>query len=574
MLRLCDNRAMMLTMRIAGFRIRSREKWLTSSDGFLRLGKRVFGFRPFHLESKSTIQYGTNCRCKHLWLQQLSRFILFKMRARSGTIGTSGVSHLTSKSKNTSGTSFDGKPLQQNNLACPTLFKITVSGETVETAADLLGRLLLPARLWLNGAMKIIAADHVLPISSGPIANGAVVIDGAKIAAVGTRNEIERQFPGIETQDFGEAAIMPGMVNCHSHLEITSMRGALDDVEHDFSAWLLKLNALRAGLSDDDIRAAAIDGAMEGARAGVTCFGDIGRLGHAGVNALRSVGLRGIVFQETDFSPDNRTAGDDFLKLAAKFELLKNEETELVRVGLSPHSPYTVGSRLFELIAQYAIINRVPLTIHAAESLDEHELMTQGTGFFTSVYEKYGVEWESPHCTPIEYLERLGVLSTQPLLAHCVTVSGSDIAKIAANGAKIAHCPKSNAKFGHGYAPFEAFLNAGIAVGLGSDSVASNNTCDLLEESRFAALSARNREGNERFISAKEMLETATLGGAKALGLDGQIGTLESGKQADIIVISLANIAQQPVSDVHTALVFASNARDVVMTLVSGRRIH
>lgn len=422
--------------------------------------------------------------------------------------------------------------------------------------------------------MKIIAADHVLPISSGPIERGAVAIDGTRIAAVGTRDAIEAQFPGIEIDDFGEAAIMPGMVNCHSHLEITSMRGSLDDVEHDFSAWLLKLNGLRANLSDDEICAAAVDGAMEGARAGVTCFGDIGRLGHAGVHALKTVGLRGVVFQETEFSPDNRTADDDFLKLAERFELMKSEETELVRVGLSPHSPYTVGSRLFELIAQYAIINRVPLTIHAAESMDEHELMTRGTGFFSSVYEKYGVDWHSPHCSPIEYLERLGVLSTQPLLAHCVVVSESDIERIAANGAKIAHCPKSNAKFGHGYAPFEQFLDAGISVGLGSDSVASNNTCDMLEESRFALLAARNREGSQRFLSPKEVLETATLGGAKSLGLDHLIGSLESGKQADIVLVSLDHPAIQPVGDVHAALVFSANARDVVMTMVAGNIVY
>lgn len=421
--------------------------------------------------------------------------------------------------------------------------------------------------------MKILAADHVLPISSDPITRGAVVIDGDKIVAVGTFDEITKQFSNVEVEDLGEAAIMPGMVNCHSHLEITSMRGALDDVEHDFSAWLLRLNGLRADLSDDDIRATAVNGAIEGARAGVTCFGDIGRMGHAGVHALKTVGLRGVVFQETEFSPDNRTADDDFLKLAAKFEELKGEETELVTVGLSPHSPYTVGSRQFELIAQYAILNRVPLSIHAAESMNEHDLLTKGTGFFTSVYEKFGVEWQSPHCSPIEYLTRLGVLSTQPLLAHCVTVSDSDIQKIAANGAKIAHCPKSNAKFGHGYAPFEAFIDAGIAVGLGSDSVASNNTCDLLEESRFASLSARNRTGSTRFISAKEMLETATLGGAKALGLDHLIGTFERGKQADIAVISLKNIAQQPINDIHTAIIFASNSRDVIATFVNGVRL-
>lgn len=422
--------------------------------------------------------------------------------------------------------------------------------------------------------MQIHSAEYVLPITSKPIVQGAVAIDGSMITAIGKLNELQKQFPGASISEHGKAAILPGFVNCHSHLEITSMRGALDDVEYDFRSWLLKLNGLRAELTDDDICAAAVAGAVEGSRAGVTCFGDIGRMGHAGVAALKQVGLRGVVFQETEFSPDNRTADDDFLKLATKYEQLKAEETNLVRVGISPHSPYTVGSRLFELIAQYAILNRVPLTIHAAESADEAELLAHGTGLFSGFYEKFGLEWHSPHCTPIEYLERLGVLSTQPLLAHCVRVSDSDMSKINTNGAKIAHCPKSNAKFGHGYAPFEAFLDAGITVGLGSDSVASNNVCDLLEESRFAALIARNREGNKRFITAKEMLETATLGGAKALGLDAEIGSLEPGKQADLAVISLSNPAQQPVRDIHTALVFASNARDVILTMVAGREIY
>ena len=153
-------------------------------------------------------------------------------------------------------------------------------------------------------------------------------------------------------------------------------------------------------------------------------------------------------------------------------------------------------------------------------------------------------------------------------------MSAGDIERIAANGAAIAHCPKSNAKFGHGYAPLEAFWDAGIAVGLGSDSVASNNVCDLLEESRFAALATRNRDGSTRFAAARDLLEAATIGGARALGLDHLIGTLESGKQADIAVISLENIAQQPVSDIHAALVFSSNARDVAMTMVAGNRVY
>ena len=189
------------------------------------------------------------------------------------------------------------------------------------------------------------------------------------------------------------------------------------------------------------------------------------------------------------------------------------------------------------------------------------------------MYEKFDVEWSSPHCTPIEYLERLGVLSTRPLLAHCVKVSASHISKIKANGASIAHCPKSNAKFGHGAAPFEQFLDAEIAVGLGSDSVASNNICDMLEEGRFASLTARNRDGGERFISAEEILRTATLGGAAAMGMEAQIGSLEAGKQADIAVISLSKAAQQPLNNIHAALVFSSNARDVIATYVAGNLI-
>lgn len=422
--------------------------------------------------------------------------------------------------------------------------------------------------------MKILTADHVLPITGEPISGGAVAIDGEDIVAVGLANEMRARYADVEVTEFGNAAILPGFVNCHSHLEITAMRGRLDAAEHDFRSWLLKLNELRAAMSDEEIEEAAFRGAVEGREAGVTCFGDIGRSGKAGLRAMKRAGLRGILFQETEFSPDNRTAEDDFKTLIAKFEKLQGEATDLVSAGLSPHAPYTVGSMLFEMIAQFSIINRVPITIHAAESANETELMTRGTGFFTEVYERFGVEWASPHCTTIEYLERLGVLSARPLLAHCVAVTESDIGRIAANGARIAHCPKSNAKFGHGFAPFESFLDAGIAVGLGSDSVASNNLCDILEEARFASLAARNRPGSERFIGPREMLRVATLGGAEALGLNDMIGSLEAGKKADLAVISLDAAAQNPIGDVEAALVFSTSGRDTLATYVNGEPIY
>lgn len=422
--------------------------------------------------------------------------------------------------------------------------------------------------------MKILTADHVLPISSPPIRDGFVAIDGDTIHAIGERAEIGSRFGDAEAIELGNAAILPGFVNSHSHLEITAMRNQLDDVEHDFATWLLKLNSIRAALSEDELLAAAIIGAREGARAGVTCFGDIGRNGNIGLSALKEVGLRGVAFQETEFSPDNRTANDDFLALATKFEALKKEETDLVSIGISPHSPYTVSSQLFELIAQYSIINRVPLSIHASESLAEIELLTRGTGFFSEVYERFDLEWHSPHSSPIEYLDRLGVLSARPLLGHCVHVSDDDIRRIESSGSSIAHCPKSNAKFGHGAAPLERFLDAGITVGIGSDSVASNNLCDMIEESRFAALTARNRQNKNRFIQPSEILRVATLGGAEALGIDSKIGSLESGKQADLAVVSLNHEAMQPLGDIESAIVFSASGRDVVKTFVAGNEIY
>lgn len=423
--------------------------------------------------------------------------------------------------------------------------------------------------------MKILFAEYVLPISADPIRDGGVAMDGDKIAAVGGRYELIQQFPDAAREEFGEAAILPGFVNCHSHLEITAMRGFLDSVEHDFFSWLMKLTKTRGEIFDDeDVRIAAVAGALEGARGGVTCFGDIGRYGRAGLEALKVNGLRGVLYQETEFAPNDETAAEDFEKLKDKFLALREDTTSLVEVGISPHSPYTVGRELLIRIADYALAENIKISIHAAESREEDELMLRGTGFFADMHKRFGSPWKSPNCSTIKYFHDLGVLRTKPLFAHCITVSDEDIELLAASGSSVAHCPKSNAKFGHGYAPFEHFLDKGVTVGFGSDSVASNNSCDILEEARFATLAARNRPGSKRFIEAREVLEAATLGGAKALGLDDRIGTLEPGKQADIVSISLAKIAQQPIHDVHTALVFASNARDVRMTMVAGKEIY
>lgn len=341
------------------------------------------------------------------------------------------------------------------------------------------------------------------------------------------------------------------------------------------SKWLVTLSVTRAEkLTEADIEISALWGALEGLRMGVTCFADIGRYGRAGFEALKKTGLRGIVFQETEFSPKNETAESDFDKLKERFLALRESETRLVKAGITPHAPYTVSRRLFEIITDYALQENVELSIHAAESGEEVEFMVQGTGFLADMYGRFGLSWDTPGVNTIEYFDRIGVLRAKPLLAHCVKTDERDFEFIADADCSIAHCPKSNAKFGHGVAPLENFLDKGLRVGLGSDSVASNNTCDMLEEARFAALLARVPENRRRLLEAPEILEAVTLGGARALRQDAAIGTLEAGKQADITIISLETVAQQPIHDVYSALLFASNGRNVRLTMVAGKELY
>lgn len=419
--------------------------------------------------------------------------------------------------------------------------------------------------------MEILLADYVIPVSGPTIRDAGVAIDGERIIDVGDQNYLLTKYPTAIRHDFGAAAILPGFVNCHSHLELTALRGALCGTENDFRSWLLRVNQLRAEAGADNLLRWAIAGAREAAAAGITTLGDVGRFGEIGLSALKEAGLRGIIYQETEFSPDNRTAEADFRKIAEKFEKLFNQRSNLIAVGLSPHSPYTVSSRLFELIAEYSIINRIPIAVHAAESLAETDLMLYGKGFFADIFAHFGFEWDSPGLSSLEYLEKTGVLAARPLLIHCVNVNRAEIDKAGAYGASIAHCPKSNAKLGHGVAPLEDFLDSGITVGLGSDSVASNNLCDLIEEARFAVLVSRNRPQRKNFISAEKALEIATLGGARALRLENEIGSLEPGKQADISIVSFSSPAVQPVNDPISAVIFAASGRDVVRTYVAGK---
>lgn len=421
------------------------------------------------------------------------------------------------------------------------------------------------------------SARWILPIASPPIESGAIVVEGSRIAAIGARDNLTSQYKEAQARDFGEAAIVPGFVNTHSHLELTAMRGYLEREEGDFFAWLKKLTIARLErMTPDDLYVSAAWGAVEAARAGVTCVGDASDAASSSMRALAEVGLRATVYQEA-FGPNPADARENFEKLREKVERLREYETELVRVGVSPHAPYTVSAPQLELITEFALADGLQLMMHAAESEAERLFMHEGRGPFAEGLARRGIEWRAPGISTIQYLARHGVLRSRPLLAHCITVDDADIETIKETGARIAHCPKSNAKLGHGRAPFADFIEKGVTVGFGSDSVASNNTCDMLEEARFATLLSRIGEGrrkSDKILSAEIALQVATQGGSRALGLDAQTGTLVEGAQADLAVVALDSAHQNPVHDPAAALVFSSSGRDVLMTMVAGREVY
>jgi len=274
----------------------------------------------------------------------------------------------------------------------------------------------------------IYSARWVLPVSAAAIEHGAVVVEGQRIAGVGPEPEMVSRFPSAKIESLGEAVILPGLVNTHTHLELTALRGYLEKEENDFFAWLRKLTIARLErMTPDDIRVSAMWGACEAVRAGVTCVGDASDMGLLSMLALQEVGLRGVVYQES-FGPDARLVAENFEKLKFKVQELQTNQSKLVRAGVSPHAPYTVCGPQLELIADLATSEDLPLMMHAAESEAEELFVREGCGVFADGLARREIEWKAPGISTIQYLKQVGILETHPLLAHCIRVDDDDIA--------------------------------------------------------------------------------------------------------------------------------------------------
>jgi cytosine/adenosine deaminase-related metal-dependent hydrolase len=415
-----------------------------------------------------------------------------------------------------------------------------------------------------------LTARWLLPVSAPPIRDGALLIDEhGRIAAVGPDAAVPHTADA-DRRDLGNAMLLPGLVNVHTHPELTAFRGLLDDLP--FHDWILRLVRAKRGaaLSASDYGVAARWCCAESLAAGITCMGATEDSG-AALDALRDSGMRGIVYREV-FGPAPELAAEAMAGLAGRVAAMQERATHLVRVGISPHAPYTVSDELFRAAARFAAAERLPIAVHAAEADVEVRLVTRGDGVFAEGLRGRGIATPVRGRSTIDLLHRTGILELRPLLIHCVRVDETDQALIADHGACVAHCPTANARLGHGIAPVTELRGRGVTVAIGTDSVGSNNRLDLLGEARTAQILQRARNGTADALTSAELLRMVTIDAARCLGIDTEVGSLEIGKAADLCAVRLDTLHTQPDgSSPLDTLFHAARGSDVMMTMVAGQ---
>jgi 5-methylthioadenosine/S-adenosylhomocysteine deaminase len=388
-----------------------------------------------------------------------------------------------------------------------------------------------------------ISAEWVLPLDGPPVEGGLVRFEDSRIVEV---------RPGRAERHHDEAVILPGFVNAHSHLEYANYAGFADG--SPFGPWIRAHVERKDRLRPEDMLAIARLGVVDSLRSGITTTADYSFSG-AAATAASDLGLRAIVYLEV-FAQEPEEAKRQFTEKRTRIK-----ETHRVRIGVSPHAPYTCTLPVYE----WCLSLGIPVGTHLAESAHEDEWLQHGTGPMKGIPILVAPTGERAVTT----LEP--VLGPSLLCAHCVEVEPADVALLADRGVPVAHCPRSNALLGCGIAPLTLMRDAGVVVGLGTDSPASTPSFDMFEEMRSAVAMARARDRRAGALQAVDALELATLGAARALRLDAEVGTLTPGKRADLTVVSLTGSPYHPVEDPAAAVVFGGSPDRVLETIVDGQ---
>jgi len=391
------------------------------------------------------------------------------------------------------------------------------------------------------------AADRVL-------APGSVAIDGADIVAVDTPSAIRAQFRSDQVIEAWGGVIMPGLVNTHTHAPMVLYRGLADDLA--LMEWLQKyiFPAEAKTVLPEFVRAGTRLAALEMIQSGTTTYADMYYFEEEIAKETRAAGLRGVLGQTIiQFPvPDAKTPADGLVRAEAFIKAYRDDA--LITPAVAPHAMYTLDGPTLIACRDLARRYGVPTLIHLAETQDEARTAQ-----------------ERHQSSPVAYLEALGFLGPGVLAAHAVWVTPPEIAILKARHVAVSHNPESNMKLASGTAPVPAYLAAGLAVGLGTDGAASNNDLDMFEAMRTASLLHKLQTGDPQALPARTVLRMATIGGARALGLDRRIGSLEPGKRADVIVVSMASARQTPMYDPVSHLVYTTRGDDVQTTVVQGR---
>ena len=397
------------------------------------------------------------------------------------------------------------------------------------------------------------------------VADGAVAIEGRDIVAVGTADEVAAKFDGKETIDASGQVVLPGLINTHTHAPMVLYRGLADDLA--LMEWLQKyiFPAEAKTVTPEFVRVGTRLAALEMIRSGTSAYADMYYFEEEIAKATREAGLRGVLGQTiVRFpAPDARTPEQGLERASAFVKQFAGDD--LITPAIAPHAMYTLDTAMLKAVKRVAVRDGAPLIIHLAETRDE-----------------IAIARKQYKLSPVQYLDSIGfwanaggparrATSPRTLAAHAVHVSAADIRILASRGIGVSHNPESNMKLASGTAPVPKMRTAGIVVGLGTDGAASNNDLDMFEAMRQAALLHKLQSGDPRVLPARTVLEMATIEGARALGLGEITGSIEVGKRADLIVVSMASARQTPLYDPVSHLVYATRGDDVKTTIVNGR---
>jgi len=385
--------------------------------------------------------------------------------------------------------------------------------------------------------------------------DGAIAVRADTIVAIGARHELEGEYTSSETIDVTGKLILPGFINGHTHVPMTLFRGLHDDVT--LADWLYKyiFPAEAKNVNEEFVRWGTRLAAAEQIRGGVTTFADMYYFEDAVAEETKAAGMRGVLGETLiDFpAPDNKTRAEAFA-YTEKF-VKKWQGDPLIHAAVAPHSIYTCSQKTLQDAAALARRYHSPILIHTAEMKKEWEDSEKQNGM-----------------SPVQYLEKIGLLGPDVVSAHCIFVDEADRNTLARRQVGCVHNPSSNMMLASGVSPVPEMRAAGVAVGLGTDGPAgSNNDLDLMEEMDLAAKLAKITKMNPLALNAKAVVEMATIDGARALHMEKEIGSLEPGKKADLIVIGLDEPNAVPMYDVYAQLAYALKGRDVDTSVIGGR---